>query len=156
MPYHREGSRLNNEDNRIDAIQTILMTVIFARREDFQAIAAVKKPCQKPFGSDALRIVAFSDYRVQDHSLLLEFIRTLQPTPNLILYAGDDVERFHTGSRNFFEELAALSTHGLCAVVGNDAPPHSADAPRIRLLNEVKSARSHIRGADVFNVHEIR
>ncbi len=40
------------------------------------------------------RIVAFSDYRVQDVELLLEFIRNLSPRPDLILYGGDDVDRF--------------------------------------------------------------
>lgn len=130
------------------------MPTISASREDLQAIAAVKKPHQKPLDSDTLRIVAFADYRVQDHSLLLEFVKALQPPPNLILYAGDDVERFHTESQNFFEELALLSTHGLCAVVGNDAPAESRDG-RIQLLHEVKSARSYIRGTNVFDVHEM-
>lgn len=131
------------------------MLTIFASRGDLQAIAAVQKPHQKPFDVDILRIVAFSDYRVQDHALLLQFVRAIQPSPNLILYAGDDVERFHTESQNFFEELAALSTHGLCAVVGNDALPGARDAARIRLLDEVKSARAYIRGTNVFDVHEM-
>ncbi|MGC2741990.1 MAG: hypothetical protein WA672_02310 [Candidatus Angelobacter sp.] len=42
------------------------------------------------FDPDVLRMVAFSDYRVQDISFLLDFIKKLHSIPNLILYAGDD------------------------------------------------------------------
>lgn len=40
------------------------------------------------------RIVAFSDYRIQDIELLLDFVGTLKPKPDLLLYGGDDVSRF--------------------------------------------------------------
>ena len=40
------------------------------------------------------RIVAFSDYRIQDVQLLLDFVGSLNPKPDLILYGGDDVARF--------------------------------------------------------------
>ena len=66
-------------------------------RQELKTLEAVGKPCQKPFDSDVLRILAFSDYRVQDISLLLQFVKSLQPPPNLILYGGDDTERFHNG-----------------------------------------------------------
>jgi Icc-related predicted phosphoesterase/uncharacterized protein YprB with RNaseH-like and TPR domain len=124
-------------------------------RRELKSLEAVGKPCQKPFDSDVLRIVAFSDYRVQDISLLLDFAKKLQPTPNLILYAGDDVERFHSGNDNFFEQLAALSTHGLCAVLGNDAGEDAqAKDGEVRLIPDTKTLRAHIRGANVYNVHE--
>ena len=120
-----------------------------------KSLEAVGKPCQKPFDSDILRIVAFSDYRVQDISLLLDFLKELQPTPNLILYAGDDVERFHIGKENFFEQLAALSTHGLCAVLGNDPPEdQQPEDKNIRFVPDTKTLRAYIRGTNVFNVHE--
>ncbi len=123
---------------------------------ELKALEAVGKPCQKSFDSDVLRIVAFSDYRVQDLSLLVEFVKTLQPTPNLILYAGDDVERFHSGKINFFEQLAALSTHGLCAVLGNDPPQQDPtnDNKGIRFIPDPKALRAYIKGLNVYNVHE--
>jgi Icc-related predicted phosphoesterase/uncharacterized protein YprB with RNaseH-like and TPR domain len=125
-------------------------------RSELKNLEAVDKPCQKPFDSDVLRIVAFSDYRVQDISLLLDFIKKLQPIPNLILYAGDDVERFHNGGTNFFEQLAALSTHGLCAVLGNDPPEDESSNgdKKIRSIPDTKTLRAYIRGINVYNVHE--
>ncbi len=130
-----------------------LNPVVVVNRRDLDALAAVKKPIEKPFDSKTLRVAAFSDYRVQDISLLIEFVSSLTPKPDLILYAGDDVERFQDG-RNFFEQLAALATCGLCAVVGNDGPPLESDTSRIRLIREVQRVRAYIKGTNVFNVHE--
>lgn len=122
---------------------------------DLKALEAVGKPCLKPFDSDLLRIIAFSDYRVQDITLLLEFIKTVDPKPNLILYGGDDVERFHANDRNVFEELASLSTHGLCAVLGNDPPENDqGQEDEIQAIPDTKTLRSYIRGTNVHNVHE--
>jgi Icc-related predicted phosphoesterase len=42
----------------------------------------------------SLKILAFSDYRVHDIDVLLEFVQSLKEKPDLIVYAGDDVERF--------------------------------------------------------------
>jgi len=83
-----------------------------------------------------LKILAFSDYRVQDIELLIKFIQKMEMKPDLILYAGDDVNRFveydrdsKTGKRgkiirNYFEEIASYSKLGLCAVIGNDDFPN--------------------------------
>ena len=124
-------------------------------RQELKSLETVGKPCQKPFDSDVLRMVAFSDYRVQDISLLLQFVKSLEPPPNLILYGGDDTERFHSGKDNLFEHLAALSTHGLCGVLGNDAreaePP---DEEQIPSISDTKTLRAYIRGANVYNLHE--
>jgi Icc-related predicted phosphoesterase/uncharacterized protein YprB with RNaseH-like and TPR domain len=119
-------------------------------------LESVGKPVEKPLDSEALRIVAFSDYRVQDISLLLDFIRALHPRPNLILYAGDDVERFHTQSENLFEHLAATSTHGLCAVLGNDPPEEDEESKNkdVYVIPDTRALRRYIRGAGVYNVHE--
>jgi len=58
--------------------------------------------------SGSLRLVAFSDYRVQDIRRLLEEVARLEPRPDLVLYAGDDIQRFHPSSRqNLFEEFAS-------------------------------------------------
>jgi len=124
-------------------------------RRELKSLEAVGKPCQKPFDSDVLRIVAFSDYRVQDISLLLDFVKKLLPTPNLILYAGDDVERFHSRNDNLFEQLAALSTHGLCAVLGNDAgEDEQSGDEEVRVIPDTKTLRARISGVNVYNVHE--
>lgn len=92
-----------------------------------------------PTGKGPLRIVAFSDYRVQDVELFIEELEKLRPAPDLILYAGDDIRRFRPpGGRNLFEIIASHATHGLCAIAGND------DEPSVRKL---------ISGKSVFNVH---
>ena len=103
-----------------------------------------------------MKVVAFSDYRVQDIDLLMDFLQKMQEKPDLILYAGDDISRFvehklipstkhprmlERGKmvRNRFEEIASLSKIGLCAVIGND------DIPRVR---------EYIRGKNVHSVQE--
>jgi uncharacterized protein YprB with RNaseH-like and TPR domain len=98
--------------------------------------------------------VAFSDYRVQDIAALLDFLGGIHPVPDLLLYAGDDVGRFRKSSLNFFAQLAAISVHGLCAIIGNDTETAEEDRPkRIRLVDEVRKARAYIRGRNVHNVH---
>jgi Icc-related predicted phosphoesterase len=86
--------------------------------------------------SSSLKLLAFSDCRSQD---IGTFIARMQewPKPDLILYGGDDVARFRAGGRNLFEEIAALSRYGLCAVAGNDDG----------------AANQHITGANVYAVH---
>jgi Icc-related predicted phosphoesterase len=100
-----------------------------------------------------LRLVVFSDYRVQDVSLLVEFLKQLEPRPDLILYAGDDVERFHVGSTNFFEVLASLTTDGLCAVIGNDLSSDEDNEKRKSFEQRVKAERQYIQGKRVYDVH---
>ncbi len=53
-----------------------------------------KPPAFRDEGAKVRRIVAFSDYRIQDVQLLLDFVRGLNPKPDLLLYGGDDVTRF--------------------------------------------------------------
>jgi uncharacterized protein YprB with RNaseH-like and TPR domain len=93
-----------------------------------------------------LNIVAFSDYRVQDIDTLVDFIKGFVYKPDLILYAGDDIGRFvkrDGGSgkivANRFEEFAALSRYGLCAVIGND---------------DSYAAKECIMGKNVYDVHK--
>ncbi len=86
-----------------------------------------------------LRIVAFSDCRVQDIEAIISWVADLPGQPDLIIYAGDDVERFVPDSEtNYFEQLASLSRYGLVAVLGNDDHPTN---------------RSLIQGHKVFEVH---
>lgn len=89
--------------------------------------------------AQSLRVVAFSDCRVQDLDAIVSWIAGHPEKPDLIIYAGDDVERFVPDPKtNYFEQLADLSTHGIAAVVGND------DLPEYRNL---------IGGHKVYEVH---
>ena len=81
----------------------------------------VSRPVNLGNHSGQFRMVVFSDYRVQDIGLLYEFVHAMNPSPDLILYGGDDIERFRTPTDvNWFERLASLSRFGLCGVIGND------------------------------------
>src|SRR6267154_4714529 len=53
-----------------------------------------------------LRLVAFSDWRVQDISLLAEEIAKFPVKPDVVLYGGDDISRFREQGKNLFEDLA--------------------------------------------------
>ena len=46
---------------------------------ELKRLESVGKPVERSFDSEDLRIVAFSDYRVQDISLLQDFVKELQP-----------------------------------------------------------------------------
>ena len=89
-------------------------------------------------GGLSLRIVAFSDWRAQEVSAMVRFLKAQHVKPDLILYAGDDIRRFRPPGKNLFEEVAKLSRYGLCAVAGND------DDPAMRGL---------IAGRNVYSVH---
>jgi hypothetical protein len=126
---------------------------VSASIRQLQALEKVGRPTCKAADSGALSIVAFSDYRVQDISHLFDFLGQLKSPPNVVLYAGDDLERFQDGKQNLFEKLAETATHGLCAVVGNDTAVEEDSPKRIHLIGEAKKARSYIRGENVHNVH---
>jgi Icc-related predicted phosphoesterase len=84
--------------------------------------------------------VAFSDCRVQDLAAIVSWIAGRPEKPDLIIYAGDDVERFVPDPQtNYFEQLAALSTYGIVAVVGNDDLPDYRDLIRGHKVYEVHS-----------------
>jgi len=86
----------------------------------------------------SLRILAFSDCRVQDIGTIIQWVQR-QDLFDLIVYAGDDISRFvPDSSTNYFEQLARISRYGLAAVIGND------DGPQVRKL---------IRGRKVFEIH---
>jgi Icc-related predicted phosphoesterase len=88
--------------------------------------------------SGPLRLIAFSDYRVQDIELLIEELSKLRPCPDLIVYAGDDISRFREQGKNLFAHLGRCSKYGICAAAGNDDSP---------------GHQKHIRGRGVFDVH---
>lgn len=43
---------------------------------------------------NCLRIISFSDWRSQSLKSILEFVKSVRPSPDLVLYAGDDTRRF--------------------------------------------------------------
>lgn len=53
-----------------------------------------------------MRIIAFSDWRVNSIPELIKYIKTVDPAPDLILYAGDDVERFESLPESYFDKYA--------------------------------------------------
>jgi Icc-related predicted phosphoesterase len=83
------------------------------------------------------KVAKVSDFRVQNLNSLVKFLEA-QAQPDLILYGGDDIGRFHEPGTNFFERLAEISRYGLCAVAGNDDPP---------------DVRNLITGRNVYSVH---
>ncbi|KKM72788.1 hypothetical protein LCGC14_1416990 [marine sediment metagenome] len=42
-----------------------------------------------------MKIVAFSDWRVQNIEHFIEYLKGLKEKPDVIVYAGDDLERFN-------------------------------------------------------------
>src|SRR2546425_9247587 len=68
-----------------------------------------------------MKILAFSDWRVQDVQDAIALTKSVPEPVDLIVYAGDDLARFEVSGRNYFNELAGHSKAGvLLAVAGND------------------------------------
>src|ERR1700722_5007699 len=105
--------------------------------ENVLPFRVVENPSKVPHRGHSLRLIGFSDFRVQNLDSLVRFLKS-QDKPDLILYGGDDIKRFREGGTNFFERLADISRYGLCAIAGNDDPP---------------DARSLITGRNVYSVH---
>lgn len=74
---------------------------------------------------DSLSLLLLSDWRVQSIPRLLKFISSLDRKPDLILYAGDDTNRFGQ-----FSQLVKCSRLGVAGVIGNDCLP--SDKMRFR------------------------
>lgn len=88
----------------------------------------------------ALRIVAFSDCRVQDIGTIVSWVKGRLKEPDLIIYAGDDIARFVPDpGTNYFEQLASLSRYGVLAVAGNDDLPEHRDLIRGHKVYEIHS-----------------
>lgn len=74
-----------------------------------------------------MRILAVSDLRVQPLRLLEAVVKRVKP--DLLLYAGDDVERFGPKCESW-SPLACRLPHGLAGVIGNDCEPSAKAALR--------------------------
>jgi Icc-related predicted phosphoesterase len=69
---------------------------------------------------------------------LVRWVRDFGGPLDLILYAGDDIARFRPDAKtNYFEQLAALTRYGLCAVAGNDDDPTQRALITGRSVHEV-------------------
>ena len=101
--------------------------------QDLQGLVEVETP-----RDSWLRIFAFSDYRIHDIGFILETLERMLEAPDLVVYAGDDTERFLPSTRfewrvssaaraceNLFEKMAKKARFGLAAVAGNDDEPLS-------------------------------
>ena len=87
-----------------------------------------------------IRILAFSDWRVQKISDIFNFIEHLEDPIDFILYGGDDVGRFEDEGVNYFTNLSRYTRQNkVLAVVGND------DFPEVKKVLESKN---------VHNLHE--
>jgi hypothetical protein len=100
------------------------------------SLSRLERVEKKAHRTASLKLLAFSDCRNNDIPALIAKLQEL-PRPDLILYGGDDIADFRAGDRNLFEQIAALSRYGLCAVAGNDDEP----------------ANQHITGIGVYAVH---
>jgi len=81
-----------------------------------------KKPLklERKYESENIRILAFSDWRVQELRDISKFVGTIDPV-DIIVYAGDDLNRFQVDEFNY---LSYLSQYTNCeyvlSVLGND------------------------------------
>jgi len=81
-----------------------------------------------------MKVLAVSDWRVQDINLLYEVLDSRDDIDSIV-YAGDDLDRFHDGDTNHLAELGAATTTGnVFAVRGNDDFPSTA-APLFEASN---------------------
>lgn len=68
-----------------------------------------------------MRLLCFSDWRVQPIQAVYRFVRNLAEPPDFILYAGDDLVRFFEEGVNHFSQLAQYTRqHRVLVVAGND------------------------------------
>ena len=81
-----------------------------------------------------MRILAFSDWRVQKINDVFSFVQDLEDPVDFILYGGDDIGRFEEEGVNHFAELSKYTKHRkVLAVIGND------DLPEVKRVLEGKN-----------------
>jgi Icc-related predicted phosphoesterase len=87
-----------------------------------------------------MKILAFSDWRSQNIDDIFRFIETISEPIDVILYAGDDVRRFHSDKINYFTKLAKYTRQKkVLAVIGND---------------DGQIGKSILQGKNVYDIHE--
>jgi len=68
----------------------------------------LRKTVTVPYRGKNLKVVAFSDWRVQEIGALIRFLRA-QKKPDLIVYAGDDIRRFRPPGKKLFPRNRGVS-----------------------------------------------
>jgi Icc-related predicted phosphoesterase len=108
-------------------------------------VAAASSP------TGGLRLLVCSDLRVQSIPELIAWVRQRPTPPDLIVYAGDDTDRFRPSENvNYWSELADCAVHGLVAVRGNDDDPTSTPSIVGRRVIDL-GRRSYRLGAFAFH-----
>lgn len=74
-----------------------------------------------------MRILAFSDYRIQDIDLLIRFIERMDKPPDLMIYGGDDVTRFAPYSGDFLSGLINTNKKRLIRSLRAKRKPSAVD-----------------------------
>lgn len=104
----------------------VVETEPFAIFESYGSVEVVKFSRKKPKTVSprkmisSIRVLAFSDWRVQEINDVFQFIGGIEPV-DLVLYAGDDIGRFEEEGLNFFSELSKYTkSNQVLAVAGND------------------------------------
>jgi Icc-related predicted phosphoesterase/uncharacterized protein YprB with RNaseH-like and TPR domain len=79
-----------------------------------------------PRRKGSIRILAFSDWRVQNYEDLLHFIERV-PTCDIVVYAGDDLDRL-ISAQEIIRQVVEMTTAGqLLFVAGNDDTPEDRE-----------------------------
>jgi len=97
-------------------------------------------------------ILAVSDWRSQPIDDLYTILETVEPTPDLLLYAGDDLSRFKNADTDtdHLAELARLTKHQQSLYVrGNDDLPVNRPAVRCGIYHRPPQDTIHLRGSRV-------
>ncbi|MEE8570719.1 MAG: TM0106 family RecB-like putative nuclease [Candidatus Bathyarchaeia archaeon] len=72
-----------------------------------------------------MKILAFSDWRIQKISDIFEFLVNVGESIDFILYAGDDIGRFEDEGHNYFSEMSNYTNQNqVLAIIGNDDSPN--------------------------------
>ena len=84
----------------------------------------------------SMRLLAFSDWRVQKIDDIFSFAQDLEDPVDFILYGGDDIGRFEEEGVNYFTELSRYAKQGMVlAVIGND------DFPEVKRVLKSKNVQ---------------
>lgn len=99
-----------------------LEITLFERKDDVSEVIkySENEPQQIKCDSKPIKLLAFSDWRIQNIDDVILFLKQTEPF-DLLVYAGDDIGRFQNFEENLFTLLASYTkTKFALAVLGND------------------------------------
>lgn len=110
------------------------------REGDDNALGVVPRPIVlAATAPHPLTVFAFADCHSQDPRVVLQWLRAGPSKPDIVVFAGDGIERFRPRKgRNYLAAIAAKARFGLGVVLGNNDNPQ---APRL------------ISGRSVYDLH---